>query len=421
MLSYLNRNLIGPILPFTLAFASLFLLFKLSFKPFKSLKKQIKCLTGNNKRESFKSACLALSGTLGVGNIAGVASAISVGGAGAIFWMWIFAFLAMVIKYAEVVLGMHYKHKGEGGAALYIKHGVGSKVGAVLFSVLVIIGSIGMGNFVQSSAAAESIQACFDVPKSLTGTIFAIITLLMITGGRKRITNASAYVIPILSVGYILISISIIIINRNSASYVLGAIFREAFDTHALIGGAGGYLISDAVRLGASRGILSNEAGCGTAPYAHNTSVMPAEQGIWGIFEVFVDTILLCTLTAFVILMTPMTMTDANGMKIALEAFGSYGSIIRDFIGVSSAIYALASVVCWSYYGVSALNFLGANKKTRVLYLVVYSIAGIIGAIFSPSIVWEISDLTVALMTIFNTFCVIKLWKKVKYETDLVF
>lgn len=421
MLSYLNRNILGPILPIVLAFASIFLLIKLSFKPFRSVKKLGSCLLGKNKKESFKSACLALSGTLGIGNIAGVASAISVGGAGAVFWMWVFAFLAMVIKYAEVVLGMHYRHKGDGGAALYIKYGIGSKVGAILFSALVIVGSIGMGNFVQSSAAAESMKACFNVPKALTGIIFAVITLLMISGGRLRIATVSAYVIPMLSVGYILISLAIIIINRDAAASVIHSIFADAFSARALAGGTGGYLISDAIRLGASRGILSNEAGCGTAPYAHKTSSMPAEQGIWGIFEVFVDTILLCTMTAFVILMTPMNMTDANGMKIALEAFSSYGSIIRDFIGISSAIYALASVVCWSYYGISALNFLRANKISRVLYLIVYSTAGMIGSIFSPNIVWEISDLTVALMTIFNTICVIKLWKKVRSETDLVF
>lgn len=421
MLSILNSRIIGPLLPILLACAGFFLLIKLSFKPFSRPFKVINSLCGIGTKESFRSACLSLSGTLGVGNIAGVAAAIGVGGAGSIFWMWIFAIMAMIIKYAEIVLSMRYNKRGDGGAALYMKLGLKAPLIAAIFSILILISSIGVGNTVQSSAAAESMRVCFGVPNLVTGTIFSIITLVMICGGRKRIERASSIVIPILTLGYIIVSIAIIGVNYKAIPSVISSIFFEAFTPQSVTGGALGFIFTDAVRLGASRGILSNEAGCGTAAYAHQTDCHPAEQGIWGMFEVFIDTILLCTLTAFVVLLTPNVTLDGNGIRIALDAYGSYGEGLRLFIGISTAIYALASVVCWSYYGVSSIKYLGGNKNSRRLYLIAYSIAGIIGSVFTPSLVWEISDLSVTVMAIINTVCVILLWKEIRESTNEYF
>ncbi len=421
MLSFLNSKIIGPVLPFILGGVSVYLLIKLSFKPFKRPMKMIKALTGGDKKEAFKSVCLSLSGTLGVGNIAGVAAAIAVGGAGSVFWMWIFALFAMVIKYAEVVIAMRYKSYGNGGAALYIKHGLNCKWGSVLFSLLIIISSIVMGNTVQSSAAAQSMKSCFGIPTIVTGLLFALVTLIMISGGRKRISQISSLLIPLLSLAYVLISLSIIIVNRSLIPNVLSQIVTGALGISPVAGGALGFTFTEGLRLGASRGILSNEAGCGTAAYAHMSECHAAEQGIFGIFEVFFDTILLCTLTAFVVLISPLSIEGSNGMALALDAYGQYGKWIKDFIGISAAVYALASVVCWSYYGISALKYLSANKNSRRLYLTVYSLTGIVGAVFAPSIVWEISDLTVAVMAIFNTLCVGRLWREVKSSTEEYF
>lgn len=421
MLSYINAIILGPLLTVVLTTTAIFLLIKLSFKPFRTPGKSIRVFFGKNRSSSFRSVCLALSGTLGVGNIAGVASAIGVGGAGSIFWMWFFSILAMIIKYSEVVLAMRYKHHGDGGAATYIKYGLKKPIIASMFSVLIIVSSIGVGNTVQSSAAAESLKACFSVPKILTGIVFSVITLFMIYGGRKRLERFSTFVIPVLSVGYVIISLSIIFRNYKMIPYVLDMILSDAFKIQACVGGIIGFLFSKSMRVGASRGILSNEAGCGTSPFAHNTDCHPAEQGIWGIFEVFIDTIVLCTMTAFVVLMSPQSKISANGMKIALEAYGQYGSWIAVFIGISSAIYALASVVCWSYYGVSSITYLGGKRNSRRLYLTAYSFAGIIGSVFSPSLVWEISDMTVSIMTILNTLCVVGLWRDVKKSTDEYF
>ncbi len=421
MLSFINSYVLGPLLPIVLASAGAFIFVKLSLKPFSRPIKLLKGFRGKDSKESFKSACLGLSGTLGVGNIAGVAAAIGIGGAGAIFWMWIFALFAMVIKYAEVVLAMRYGRHGEGGAALYIKHGLNKPKLAVIFSFMIIISSIGVGNTVQSSAAAESMRVCFDIPNIVTGIIFSIITLIMIYGGRKRIESASSVIIPVLSLGYVIVSLCIIIRNHKMIPSVFNEIIDGAFSMASITGGTLGFIFSKAVRLGASRGILSNEAGCGTAAYAHKTDCHPAEQGIWGIFEVFVDTILLCTLTAFVVLLTPCVDLDGNGIRVALDAYSYYGDWLGLFIGISTAIYALASVVCWSYYGVSSVNYLGGKKNSRRLYLLAYSLAGIIGSVFAPSLVWEISDFTVSLMAIINTACVIKLWREIKESTDQYF
>ncbi len=421
MLSFINSAILGPSLPIMLALSGMFLLIKLSFKPFSRPSKLLKAFHGKESKASFKSACLALSGTLGVGNIAGVAAAIGIGGAGSIFWMWIFALMAMVIKYAEVVLAMRYKKHGDGGAALYIRYGLKKPILAAIFSLMILMSSIGVGNTVQSSAAAESMRVCFGIPNIITGIIFSVITLIMICGGRKRIESASSVIIPILSLGYVIVSVAIIVSNYKMIPSVINEILHSAFNSASITGGAFGFLFSNAIRLGASRGILSNEAGCGTAAYAHNTDCHPAEQGIWGIFEVFVDTILLCTLTAFVVLLTPDVPLDGNGIRVALDAYGYYGKWLRLFIGISTAIYALASVVCWSYYGVSSVNYLGGKRNSRRLYLCAYSLAGIMGSVFAPSLVWDISDFTVSLMAIINTICVIKLWKEIKESTDEYF
>ena len=418
MLSSINSMILGPFLTIVLLSSCVFFLVKLRLKPFIKPAKMLGAIFGNGHTSSFKSACLALSGTLGVGNIAGVAAAIGTGGAGSIFWMWIFALAAMIIKYAEVVIAMRYNHLGEGGAALYMRYGLNKPRLALIFSILILITSIGVGNTVQSSAAAESMRICFGIPSIFTGIVFSVITLIMIYGGRRRIERVSSIVIPILSIGYVLVSLCVIISKSSMIPSVMNQIISEAFDFKAFSGGALGFVFSRAVRLGASRGILSNEAGCGTASYAHKTNCHPAEQGVWGIFEVFIDTILLCTLTAFVVLLSPNVNLDGNGIKNAIEAYGYYGDWIGQFIGISSFIYALASVVCWSYYGVSALAYLGGKKNSRILYLLVYSFAGIIGSVFSPYLVWEISDLTISLMAIVNTACVIALYKEIKTSTD---
>lgn len=420
MLSIINEKFFGPILPIILITSGIYILFRYAYMIILHPIKIIKSLFSKNSngKSSFAAACLALSGTLGVGNIAGVASAIAIGGAGAVFWMWVSAFFAMIIKYSEVVIAMHFKINGKGGAGYYLEYGLHSKKLGIFFSFLVILSSFTVGNIVQSSAAAEAMNTSFGISKLLIGIIIAVVTLILICGGVSRVTKFSSVVIPVLTLGYILLSFAIIIKNSSVLPSVFSQFFSNAFTPCAILGGSGGTIISNAIRYGTSRGILSNEAGCGTATYAHSSADnTPVEQGFWGIFEVFVDTILLCTLTALVILITCPSGDKNNGMALSIEAFSTVGYFGGAFIAVSSAIYAVASIVCWSYYGTEALSYISDNKRIRRLYLLLYSAAGIIGAVFAPKIVWELSDMSVTLMASINTLCICLLSKYSKRVT----
>ncbi len=409
MLSFLNSHILGIFLPIILAVAGLFLLIRLKFFPILHPIKVIKPLfrKKNDGISPFKAACVALSGTLGVGNIAGVAAAISIGGAGSVFWMWVSAFFAMIIKYAEVTTTMSFRVNGHGGAPYYIEKGLKSRFFGAIFAVLIIGTSFSVGNIVQSSAAAEALSGGFGVSKLAVGIMFAAVTFVLIKGGVRRIADFSAVIIPILSLGYILLSMAIIIKNIDAMPSVMRMIFDDAFTFSSAAGGAVGFIANRAIRYGASRGLLSNEAGCGTAAYAHAaTENEPAEQGFFGILEVFVDTVLLCSLTAFVVLLAfPSGCYGENGMAIAVDAFDSFFGIGGEFIAVSSAIYAIASVVCWSFYGDESLIYIGAGRRARLCYMVLYSGMGILGAVFAPSFVWELADFSISLMGIINTVC----------------
>lgn len=421
MLSYVNRMLLGPALPCVMAICGAFLLFSYRLFP---LRHPIKTLSAlfvkrDDGISPFRAACVALSGTLGVGNIAGVASAIAIGGAGAVFWMWISALFAMIIKYAEVTTAMLYRKNGHGGAPYYMECGVGSKKLALFFSALILFSSFTVGNSVQSYAAAEALKVSFGVPKIVTGVVFAVLTVLLLRGGVKRVAAFSSIVIPILSAGYILLSLAVIVKNAAMLPSVMNRIVAGAFDFRAAGGGISGFLFSRAVRLGASRGVLSNEAGCGTAAFAHSSAAAkPAEQGVFGIFEVFVDTVLLCTLTALVVLIAfPADLPQLDGMAIAAEAYSLCGAFGGAFVSASSAVYAVASVVCWSFYGQESLICLGAGKKAIRAYVLIYSAAGISGAIFTPGVVWELADMSVSLMALINTVCLCLLSRESKRAT----
>ena len=409
MLSFLNGFVIGPALPWILTVCGSFLLFRYRLFIFRHPARTFGALFGNKGDgiSPFRAACVALSGTLGVGNIAGVASAIAVGGAGAVFWMWVSAFFAMIIKYAEVTTAMLYRKNGHGGAPYYMEKGIGSRRLALFFAGLILVSSFTVGNTVQSYAAAEALHVSFGVPKIVTGAVFAVVTFILLSGGVKRVADFSAVVIPVLSVGYVILSLAIIIKNGALLPSVFGRIMSEAFGVRAACGGIGGFLFSRAFRLGASRGVLSNEAGCGTAAFAHSAaSCKPAEQGVFGIFEVFVDTVLLCTLTALVVLIAfPAAVPSVDGMELAAEAYSTLGTFGGAFVSASSAVYAVASVVCWSFYGQESLICLGTGKKVRRAYIFIYCAAGIAGAVFTPGFVWELADLSVSVMALINTVC----------------
>lgn len=422
MLEFLNNIICGNILPIALIFVGIYFLFKLRFfyifHPIKSIKAMLK--------GGFKSLTVALAGTLGVGNIVGVSSALISGGAGAIFWMWISAFIAMSLKYCEVVLAMIYRKTDKagncyGGAPHYIYDGFKSKIGtkiskalACFFAFLCIINSLSTGNLVQINAVSSLIPT----KNIIVGIIFAILVLLIIIGGFNRISKFTSVLMPILSVVYITISLFIIFSSINLIPSVFSTILKEAFSFRSAISGFFGYGIKSAIRYGTIRGLLSNEAGCGTSPCAHASSPTTNihSQGCLGIFEVFIDTIVLCTLTAFVILIADIK--SDNAMSLVINSFEKYTGITGQYIVIISCLlFALATIICQYYYGIESLKFITKKRWCRVIFTFIYVVVTVVGAIIPMSLMWQISDLVIAIMTILNLFCLFALRKEIKRST----
>ena len=320
---------------------------------------------------SLKAMTLALAGTLGVGNIVGVASALVEGGRGALFWMWVSALFAAVVKYAEIVAAVRTRRcetiPGEGrvyhgGAMYYIKN----RHAASLFAVLIIFGSFFIGNILQVKAAGEAVGTVFGVPEIYTSSLIAFVCCIILVGGGKRISGFTAVLIPLLALCYIGASLYIICREASALPSALASVLRDAVSPASVgIGGAGCTMWS-AMRYGITRGLFSSEAGCGSAPIAHAEAHChsPAEQGCYGIFEVFADTSLLCTLSALVIILTPDTALSAGGdygtgIDLVIAAFSArLGSTAGLFISVSVALFALAALVCWAHYATEAIGYL---------------------------------------------------------------
>ena len=416
MLEFLNKYLCGILLPIAIIVVGIYFAFRLKLfyilhpiKLFKSM-----CKGG------FKSLSLALAGTLGVGNIVGVASAIISGGAGAIFWMWISAFIAMSLKYAEVYLAMKYREKSVnneyyGGAPYYIYGGLKNKTNlakllSIAFAFLCVINSLTTGNLVQINAVSD-ITA---LPKICIGLLFVAIIIFVIIGGIKRISTFTSVLMPILSVFYVALCVYIIFINIREIPSVFALIFKEAFSLKCVASGFCGYGIASAIRFGVSRGLLSNEAGCGTSPTAHASSSTSDihSQGCLGIFEVFVDTILLCTLTALVILLYGKNTENPMGLVSNAFSFFTY-SVGKCGIIISSLLFALATIACQYYYGMESLKYITSKKKAKAVYTVIFCLTTLLGAMIPMSLMWQISDLALCVMTLCNLLCLLALRREI--------
>lgn len=421
-LEELNSLLSGGILPVVLIFTGVYLALRLRlfyvFHPIKFIRDLREAGRGGGT-SPFKALSTALAGTLGVGNISGVASAICAGGAGAVFWMWLSALAAMSVKYAEVYLAVAYRKKEErrgrceyhGGAPYYIKEGLKKHLGAksagilsALFAVLLVTNSLLTGNLVQVNAAAS---VWGKAPPLAVGLAIGLCVAAVVAGGASRVGDFTVKLIPFLSAIYIVLSLYIIFSNLELVPGVFRRIIDGAFSLRSAAGGIAGYGVREAVRFGVTRGIFSNEAGCGTAPTAHAgaDTKSPHHQGCFGIFEVFCDTILLCTMTAVIILMADIK--DCDGIALSVRSYGAFGGAASEvIIGASVIIFALATVICQSYYGLEALSFLTGKKLFKYLYLICSFAVTLAGAQLSSALMWQIADLQIAAMTIINTLAV---------------
>ena len=431
---FFNKYVFGVGVPVILILAGLFFCFKLRFFHFLHPIRVLSALkpeSAKNGASSFGAMSLALAGTLGVGNMVGVASAIALGGFGAIFWMWVSAIVAMILKYAEITLAMrHRRFDAEGrpyGAAMYyISDALGGKrVGravASVFACLCIFNAISMGGMIQVNSAANAINGAFGIPPIIIGIIFAIITVWTALRGRDGILAVTERLVPFMTLGFLLLSVAVICIYPQRTLNAFSLIFKSAFTLRSGVSGAFGFLLSSSLRYGTMRGILSNEAGCGTAPAAHAVSScrIPAKQGAWGIFEVFVDTILLCTLTAIVIIVGfdgvdpngDFMMMTVNAYKFLLGDFSGY------FIAVSVLLFGLATVLCWAHYGIVSVKYLTKKRFLTPTFIAIYSVAVLFGSVISADIIWGGADFSIGAMTVINVAVLIKLCGEVKRETE---
>ena len=383
---------------------------------------------GSGSISPLRALSVSLAGTLGVGNITGVAVAIMLGGAGSLFWMWISAFFSMILKYAEIVLGMRYRiyenGKSCGGPMYYMKKGIGGILGkglAWLFALLGVISAFSMGSLVQMKAASDAVSQTFSLPPLLFGIACAVLCAVLLFGGYEKISRVTAVVIPILSAIYLFMAIRIVWLEAERIDPLCREIFREAFSFSSASGGIFGFLTSEALKQGIAKGSFSHEAGCGTAPLAHTgaDTKIPAKQGILGIFEVFFDTAVLCSLTGFVILLSDEPLSHTNGMKLVINAFAKYyGASARYIITFSVIFFALAAVICWGYYGKAMLAYLTKSPAAATLYILLFCTVSILGTVMTENAVWQFSDLTVALMTLINLSAVFMLRHEIREETE---
>lgn len=367
----------------------------------------------------FQAMSTALAGTMGTGNIAGIATAIVAGGPGAIFWMWVSAFFGMMTKYAEVVLAVQYRRREKGGGfgggpMAYIEDGLGRPLLSSFFSVCCVLASFGIGNATQVHSAAAALHGSFGIPTTVTGTVAAVLTGLVIMGGIKRIGRVAESAIPLVSLFYLAGGAVVLWMNRGEIPAAFALIFRCAFTPMAAMGGVGGYGIMTAIRTGVARGIFSNEAGLGSAPIAHACADAdsPARQGCFGIFEVFADTLLVCTFTALIILTSgDLWLTGADGAALTSAAFYScLGRAGEWIVSLSLACFALATLFCWGYYGERGIASLtGGRRGFILLYRVVFVAVALLSPMMDLALVWNAADLLNGLMAIPNIFAILTL------------
>ncbi|MBE6585101.1 MAG: alanine:cation symporter family protein [Ruminococcaceae bacterium] len=429
--------------PFLLLGTGFFYIFKLRgfylLHPFKTFRKLFVHPKGSGS-SSWRALAMALAGTLGVGNIVGVATALYLGGAGSIFWMIFSALIAMVLKYAEICLAMRhrrYRSNGEpiGGAPYYIcgilkSRGLpqmGRIMGGV-FALLCLVNTFTMGSMLQSNAAASAMREGFGLQPWLTGSILALLTLIVSLGGARRIASVTEKIVPLMTVGFLGLCLWVLILRYDRILPSVYNIFHSAFSLGSMGGGIIGFITSQGFRYGIMRGLVSNEAGCGTAPMAHATSSSnsPATQGIFGLVEVFVDTILLCSITALAILVSDIEITSLgnDGVRIAKEAFASVlGPWAGTFFSVAVLSFGVATILCWCHYGATSLYVLTGKNPFRarigaMIFSVLFSFSVLLGALSTPDGVWVWADIALGSMTILNLAILLLAHKEVMLESE---
>lgn len=390
------------------------------FVQFRNLREMLRLLTegapksrdGKRQVSSFQAFAVSIASRVGTGNLAGVATAIAVGGAGAVFWMWIIALLGSVNAFVESTLAQLYKRKDKdsfiGGPAYYMQYGLGKRWMGILFAILIAITFGFAFNSVQSNTICAAWEHAFGINHTWMGIGLTAVTLVIIFGGIHRIAKVSSWIVPIMAVGYIILALGIVIYNITEIPAVIAHIFRSAFGWEQAIGGGMGA----AVMQGIKRGLFSNEAGMGSAPNVAATAAVshPVKQGFIQALGVFTDTLVICSCTAFIILVSNPADASLNGIQLTQAAFteqvGSLGSV---FVAIAILLFAFSSIIGNYYYGEANIRFISRRPIYLWLYRVLVSCMVMCGAVMSLDLAWSLADVTMGLMTICNLIAIVLL------------
>jgi len=422
----------GPIMLTLLVGTGLYLTIILKGMQFRALPHAFKLIFHKEHSQEgdishFAALMTALAATVGIGNIVGVATAITMGGPGAVFWMWVTGLVGMATKYSEAVLAVKYREKGKhgmrGGPMYYLSNAAGLPWLGTLFAVFTAVAAFGIGNMTQANATAKIFESTFHIPTVATGIVLTLMTGLVILGGIKTIAKFTSWLVPLMIVVYVGCSLYVLTMNASEIPQAFTLIFYHAFNPSAATGGFVGATVAAAMRYGIARGVFSNESGLGSAPIAAAAARTndPVKQALVSMTQTFIDTLVVCTMTALVILTASGWTQGISAAKLTsssmAETLGSSGSVI---VAISTALFAYSTLIGWNYYGEKAIEYLFGDQSIRV-YRVFFTVAVMIGATVSLEFVWNFSDLANGLMAIPNLIGLLLLSKVIKQETERYF
>jgi len=375
----------------------------------------------------FAALMTALAATVGIGNIVGVATAITLGGPGAVFWMWMTGLVGMVTKYSEAVLAVKYREKGEhgmrGGPMYYLAKGAGLPWLGWLFALFTALATFGIGNMTQANATAKIFEATFHIEPWVTGVVLMVLTALVILGGIRSIGKFTSFLVPFMIVGYVGSALVVLALNITEIPHAFGLIFGHAFSPASATGGFAGATVAAAMRFGIARGVFSNESGLGSAPIAAAAARTndPVKQALVSMTQTFIDTLVVCTMTALVILTASSWTQGVGAAQLTSASFGeTLGSSGEIIVALATALFAYSTLIGWNYYGEKAIEYLFGPRSIRI-YRIIFIAMVIVGAMMNLEFVWNFSDLMNGMMAIPNLIGLLLLSKVVKAETDRYF
>ncbi len=422
----------GPIMLTLLVGTGLYLTIILKGVQFRVLPHAFWLIFSKDKDEEgdisqFAALMTALAATVGIGNIVGVATAITLGGPGAVFWMWVTGLVGMATKYSEALLAVKYREKGEhgmrGGPMYYISKGAGLPWLGTLFAIFTVCAAFGIGNMTQANATAEIFATTFQIPTMTTGIILTLLTGLVIIGGIKTIGRFTSFIVPFMIAAYVTCCLWVLAQHLNEIPEAFGLIFYHAFNPSAASGGFVGATVAAAMRFGIARGVFSNESGLGSAPIAAAAARTndPVKQALVSMTQTFIDTLFVCTMTALVILTADSwTLGVSAGALTSASIAETLGETGRIIVAVATAFFAFSTIIGWSYYGEKAIEFLFGGRVIKI-FRVFFTAAVMIGAMTSLKFVWDFSDIMNGLMAIPNLIGLLLLSKIIKNETNRYF